>query len=154
MLPTSGYPLFVPVCFIPSILKVVAGGGVYFSLHSFFDMTSSQLVKWHLNVGDLVRPEFLLYVRLLVDRCSALIVYFSHAANHFGMATFIFLTLRPVLGKWVWLVYLWAVIIGYAQVYVGVHYPFDVVGGATIGIAFGWLLGTFFNKRFGFVNFE
>jgi len=70
------------------------------------------------------------------------------------MATFIFLTLRPVLGKWVWLVYIWAVIIGYAQVYVGVHYPFDVVGGATIGIAFGWLLGTFFNKRFRFVNFE
>jgi undecaprenyl-diphosphatase len=49
---------------------------------------------------------------------------------------------------------LWAAIIGYAQVYVGVHYPFDVAGGATIGIAFGWLLGTFFNKRFGFVNFE
>jgi undecaprenyl-diphosphatase len=70
------------------------------------------------------------------------------------MATFIFLTLRPVVGRWIWLAYLWAAIIGYAQVYVGVHYPFDVAGGATIGIAFGWLLGSFFNKRFGFVNFE
>lgn len=123
---------------------------------SLCDMTSSKLVK---EAFDRLRPcqdpNFFSYVRLLVDSCGAGKSFTSsHAANHFGMATFIFITLRPVIGKWVWIGYLWAAAIGYAQVYVGVHYPFDILGGAAIGLAFGWMLGTFFNKRFGFANFE
>lgn len=123
---------------------------------SLCDMTSSKLVKESFErlrpCGD---PDFFEYVRLLVENCSGTYSFTSsHAANHFGMATFIFLTLKPVIGKWVWLAYLWAAAIGYAQVYVGVHYPFDILGGAAIGFLFGWLLGVFFNKRFGFANFE
>ena len=123
---------------------------------SLCDMTSSKLVK---EAFDRLRPcedpDFFLYVRLLVDRCSGAPSFTSsHAANHFGMATFIFITLRPVIKNWVWMGILWAAIICYAQVYVGVHYPFDVLGGAVIGLLFGWLLGRFFNKQFGIVNFE
>jgi len=123
---------------------------------SLCDMTSSKLVKEAFErlrpCGD---PGFFQYVRLLVDRCSNTYSFTSsHAANHFGMATFIFITLRSSFKNWVWLAYLWAFLVGYAQVYVGVHYPFDILGGAVIGFAFGWLLGTFFNKRFGFVNFD
>ena len=123
---------------------------------SLCDMTSSKLVK---EAFDRLRPcqdpDFFSYVRLLVNNCGAGKSFTSsHAANHFGMATFIFVTLRQSVGKWVWIAYLWAAAIGYAQVYVGVHYPFDILGGAAIGLAFGWLLGTFFNKRFGFANFE
>lgn len=144
--------------FIPSNFKYRGWWWCVFFLCtvSLCDMTSSKLVKeaferWR----PCADPNFFQNVRLLVDRCSGTYSFTSsHAANHFGMATFIFLTLRPVLGRWTWLAFLWASIIGYAQVYVGVHYPFDVVGGATIGITFGWMLGTFFNKRFGFVNFE
>ena len=123
---------------------------------SLCDMTSSKLFKEAFHrlrpCGD---PDFFQYVRLLVENCSQTYSFTSsHAANHFGMATFIFLTLKPVIGKWVWLAYLWAAVIGYAQVYVGVHYPSDILGGAIIGLLFGWLLGVFFNKRFGFANFE
>ena len=123
---------------------------------SLCDMTSSKLMKEAFQrlrpCGD---PDFFEYVRLLVENCSRTYSFTSsHAANHFGMATFIFLTLKPVIGKWVWLAYLWAALIGYAQVYVGVHYPFDILGGALIGLLFGWVLGVFFNKRFGFANFE
>ena len=123
---------------------------------SLCDMTSSKLVK---ETFDRLRPcgdpGFFQHVRLLVENCSRTYSFTSsHAANHFGMATFIFLTLRPVIGKWVWLAYLWAAVIGYAQVYVGVHYPFDIVGGAAIGFLFGSVLGVFFNKRFGFANFD
>lgn len=123
---------------------------------SLCDMTSTNLFK---NVFHRLRPcadiDFFQNVRLLVDSCGGKYSFTSnHATNHFGMATFIFVTLRPVVKKWVWLAFLWAAIIGYAQVYVGVHYPFDILGGAAIGFLFGWMLGTFFNKRFGFVNFE
>src|SRR5687767_3060786 len=123
---------------------------------SLCDMTSSKLVKESFERLRPCRdPDFFEYVRLLVENCSGTYSFTSsHAANHFGMATFIFLTLKPVIGKWVWLAYLWAAAIGYAQVYVGVHYPFDILGGAAIGFLFGWLLGVFFNKRFGFANFD
>lgn len=123
---------------------------------SLCDMTSTNLFKevFH-RLRPCSDPDFFQYVRLVVDRCGGTFSFTSnHAANHFGMATFIFVTLRSIIGKWVWITYLWAAIIGYAQVYVGVHYPFDVLGGATIGFLFGWLLGSFFNKRFGFANFE
>lgn len=123
---------------------------------SLTDMTSSRLVK---EAFERLRPcrdpDFFQHVRLLVNSCSGGYSFTSsHAANHFGMATFMFLTLRPVIGKWIWLVFAWAAIIGYAQVYVGVHYPFDVLGGAAIGFAFGWVFGSFFNKRLGFANFD
>ena len=123
---------------------------------SLCDMTSSQLVKeLFQRLRPCQDPDFFQYVRLLVDNCSKTYSFTSsHASNHFGMGIFIFLTLRPVIKKWTWIAIAWAAIICYAQVYVGVHYPSDVLGGAVIGLVFGSLLGIFFNKRFGFVNFE
>lgn len=123
---------------------------------SLCDMTSTNLFK---EVFQRLRPcrdpDFFQNVRLVVDRCGGEYGFTSnHAANHFGMATFIFVTLRSILGKWVGTAFLWAALIGYAQVYVGVHYPFDILGGAAIGLLFGFLLGSFFNKRFGFANFD
>ncbi|UYQ93871.1 phosphatase PAP2 family protein [Chitinophaga horti] len=71
----------------------------------------------------------------------------SHAANHFALATFSFITLRGVFGRWAWLFFLWAAAIGYSQVYVGVHFPLDIVGGALLGIMIGVTTGSFFQRR-------
>ncbi|MES2882350.1 MAG: phosphatase PAP2 family protein, partial [Bacteroidota bacterium] len=69
-------------------------------------------------------PEFSMYVRLLLKHCSGSYSFLSnHAANHFGLATFMIITFRGVLGRWMYATYLWAFFIVYAQVYVGVHYP-------------------------------
>ncbi|RYD94193.1 MAG: phosphatase PAP2 family protein [Sphingobacteriales bacterium] len=73
----------------------------------------------------------------------------SHAVNHFAMATFYFVTLKEYIGKWAWLFYGWAFIIIYSQVYVGVHYPVDVICGAIIGFVLGYLPARSFNKQFG-----
>ena len=66
----------------------------------------------------------------------------SHAANHFALA--IFLT-TIFYDKWKFilpLAILWAFSISFAQVYVGVHYPFDVTAGAIIGGMIGYILST------------
>lgn len=70
----------------------------------------------------------------------------SHAANHFAMATFVFYTWRKEFGKWTALFFLWAGSIAYAQIYVGVHYPIDVTGGALVGILLGMLTAYCFNR--------
>jgi undecaprenyl-diphosphatase len=63
----------------------------------------------------------------------------SHASNHFALSTILFLLVGRAY-KWRYLLFLWAGLIAYAQVYVGVHYPLDV----TIGGLFGILIGMVF----------
>jgi undecaprenyl-diphosphatase len=65
------------------------------------------------------------------------------------MATFLYVTLSKRLGKWPLLFFLWAFGISYAQIYVGVHYPLDVIGGIMIGILIGYLSGRSFNRNYG-----
>ncbi|GAA0541114.1 phosphatase PAP2 family protein [Chitinophaga japonensis] len=88
------------------------------------------------------------FVRSLLPYCPGSGSFTSnHAANHFALGTFCFLTLRKAFGGYAWLFYFWALIIGYAQVYVGVHYPLDIAGGALLGIMIGLLSGGFFQRR-------
>ncbi|HEX8357334.1 MAG TPA: phosphatase PAP2 family protein [Segetibacter sp.] len=59
----------------------------------------------------------------------------SHASNHFGLSAFWFLVIKHTLGRRWFLLWVWAFVIGYAQIYVGVHYPGDILAGALLGIA-------------------
>ena len=57
----------------------------------------------------------------------------SHASNHFTIA--VFLSLAFVRRKRIrWILYAWAGLISLAQVYVGVHFPLDVICGMILGI--------------------
>ena len=86
-------------------------------------------------------------VRLLLEHCSGGFSFTSsHAANHFGLAMFLFISIVPLFKNYTWLFFIWAAIIAYAQVYVGVHYPLDVIAGAMIGLAVGKLNGMIFKK--------
>jgi len=57
----------------------------------------------------------------------------SHAANHFGIAFFLYQSLKTYFAHKLWPFFIWAFFISYAQVYVGVHYPMDILGGAMLG---------------------
>lgn len=58
----------------------------------------------------------------------------SHAANHFGMAVFLAMTVGRLF-RWIRIpLMVWATLIAIAQVYVGLHYPLDVISGAFIGM--------------------
>jgi membrane-associated phospholipid phosphatase len=99
-------------------------------------------------------PDFFMHVRLLVDHCSTGFSFTSnHAANHFGIGTFFYITTRSWLKKWAVTGWIWAGVISYAQVYVGVHYPLDILGGALLGLLIGTFTGSMFNNRFGFAIF-
>lgn len=113
------------------------------------DMTGTNIFKYGFHrIRPCNNPDLLTQLRLLVICPSGYSFTSNHAANHFGMATFLFLTFRHLFKKWMLLAFLWAGSIGYAQVYVGVHYPFDIAGGAVLGIVFGTFTGLIFNKYF------
>jgi membrane-associated phospholipid phosphatase len=118
------------------------------------DMTGTYLFKHNFERYRPCNDSEFTYVRLLVDHCGGYGFTSNHAANHFGMATFFFITLRPVLKNWTLLAFGWAALIAYAQVYVGLHYPLDVICGALLGLLMGFVTGTIFNKRSGFAIFD
>lgn len=120
------------------------------------DLTGTYLFKHNFErLRPCADPDFSGQVRLLLDNCAGGYTFISnHAANHFGMAVFFFVTFRSVLGKWAWIAIAWASTIAYSQVYVGVHYPADVLSGALLGALYGTATGYLFNKRFGFAIFD
>ncbi len=128
----------------------------FISTVALTDMTGNYLFKHNFErLRPCNDPEFFEHVRLLIKYCGSGFSFISnHAANHFGMAVFFFVTLRQVLKNWVWIGIIWAAAIAYAQVYVGIHYPADVLSGALLGTALGLLMGTLFNKQFGFAIFD
>jgi membrane-associated phospholipid phosphatase len=70
----------------------------------------------------------------------------THATDHFAAAFFLILLFSP---KWKWIWFwgvLWAGVISFAQVYVGVHYPIDVIGGASYGILIGYSFAWLFRR--------
>lgn len=68
----------------------------------------------------------------------------SHAANTFGFAIFSLLMIRK---RWyTYAILIWAAVVSYSRIYLGVHYPFDILGGALLGTALGfaaWWLARF-----------
>lgn len=65
--------------------------------------------------------------------------YSSHASNMFFLATF----LSSLLGKkykfFTISIFVWAIVISYSRIYLGVHFPFDVLYGNLIGFLLGGL---------------
>lgn len=60
----------------------------------------------------------------------------SHAANTFGVAMFIYLLFRSRYA-WISAIFVWAAVMSYTRIYLGVHYPGDIFAGALVGSACG-----------------
>jgi len=79
------------------------------------------------------QEELMKQVRMLVPCGGKYGFVSSHAANSFGLAMMLFLFFRRHI-RWTWLLFLWALLISYSRIYVGVHFPGDVLFGALTGI--------------------
>ena len=62
----------------------------------------------------------------------------SHASTSFAVAVVWFMLLKNKVSN-MWVILVWAAIYSYSRVYVGVHYPADILVGAMVGVLVGWL---------------
>ncbi len=119
------------------------------------DQTSVHLFK---NVFERLRPchnpDIKEMVHLAASRCGGKFGFVSsHAANTFGVATFLALLFKR---RWFTVsILLWAAIVSYSRIYLGVHYPGDVLSGGLLGYICGiavWNLYYGLNATFNLVR--
>lgn len=90
-------------------------------------------------------------MRYIAERCGRYGFFSGHSSNSMAAAIFGGLILKKYHSKLIYLLIVWSLIVAYSRIYVGVHYPLDLVCGLTFGALSGYAfykLGLYFLKRF------
>lgn len=109
---------------------------------------SSQLFKYGIGRYRPCRTESTHQPKphLVNEHCGGRYGFYSaHASNSFAIALFIGYLLTPVMKHSKKYLLAWAGIVAYSRVYLGVHYPSDILVGAFMGVIYGWLFYRVFN---------
>jgi len=121
----------------------------------FLLITASDQISVHLfkNLFERLRPchnsELKDFIHLLGNCGGQYGFLSSHASNTFALATFLILLMKH--RAYLYTLVIWAGLVSYSRIYLGVHYPADILAGACLGILTGILIWKLFletNKKF------
>ena len=79
------------------------------------------------------------HMRFIAGGCGRFGYFSAHAASSMAAAVFLGLSLQKWYKYLPYLLLFWAVVTAYSRIYLGVHYPLDVVSGMAFGGLTGWL---------------
>ncbi|MDN3724671.1 phosphatase PAP2 family protein [Aequorivita sp. SDUM287046] len=78
-------------------------------------------------------------MRHIAEGCGRYGYFSAHAASSMAAAVFLGLSLQKWYKYLPFLLLVWAIATGYSRIYLGVHYPLDVISGMAFGGLVGWL---------------
>lgn len=97
-------------------------------------------------------PDLIDVMRLVKSWCGGQFGYFSgHSSNSMAVAIFTGLILRDRYKYLIYFMIVWAILMGYSRIYIGVHFPLDVLSGFIFGAFSGYSfyrLDKYLQKRF------
>ncbi len=139
---TSWTPLFLLLLFL--IFKEL---GIKKTLHLllfiavlllFTDQITNLFKNGFQRLRPCNNPEINSIIRIVQSRKS--FSFFSgHAANTMAISTFLFLIFKKNF-NYLWLLFLWPLIFAYSRIYLGLHYPLDILCGYVFGAISGFLM--------------
>jgi undecaprenyl-diphosphatase len=139
---TSWIPLFIFLLYLIYI-KLGAKQSLYLLLFVgilivLTDQTANLFKNGFQRLRPCNNPEINSFIRIVQSRSS--FGYFSgHAASSMGVATFLYLIFRKDFNCF-WLLFLWPLIFAYSRIYLGLHYPLDIISGYLCGAILGFLM--------------
>jgi undecaprenyl-diphosphatase len=102
------------------------------------DQTANVFKNGFQRLRPCSNPEINSFIRIV--KSSETFSFFSgHATNSMGVATFLYLIFRKDY-KYFWLIFLWPLIFAYSRIYLGLHYPIDIICGYLCGAILGFFM--------------
>ncbi|MCB4809401.1 phosphatase PAP2 family protein [Tamlana sp. 62-3] len=95
------------------------------------------------------------YMRMIAGYCGKYGFFSGHSSNSMAAAVFIGLLLKPYYKNLIFYLLFWAGTVAYSRIYVGVHFPLDIVCGMAFGALSGFLfykIALFLVGKYGAVN--
>jgi undecaprenyl-diphosphatase len=112
------------------------------------DRVSSGFIKpFFARLRPCYEPQLQGLLRVLEDCGGQFGFISSHASNTFGVAIFFWLLWREKFPQVKWL-FAWASLVSYSRIYVGKHYPADILAGAILGLVCGAICYAALHKYF------
>jgi len=102
------------------------------------DQTTNLIKNTIQRLRPVNTPEIAGFIRAVQHRSSFSFVS-GHASTSMAVTIFLFRVLRPYL-KYMWLFFIWPLVFAYSRIYLGLHYPGDILMGYLLGVITSFLV--------------
>jgi len=109
---------------------------------TFTDQITNVFKRGFMRPRPCGAEEIMDQVRFIAPRCGKYGFFSGHSSNSMAAAVFGGLLLRPFFKNLIFFLLFWSFLVAYSRIYVGVHYPLDII----CGMAFGAISGFLFYK--------